>query len=212
MPGMMLALRLKPGRLQRDMPRGSFPSRGRSHPEQWSLLGRGRAGAGRGLAGAGAGAGPHPRGDVVQALQVPAVRPPGSGWPLALGIGAEGPGEAGVFGSRQVGVRRGGGGGRRGCREPWEATVGHVGWSVDPWGHDQGVERSLVEPCVRCHRWDEHLQVLPRLGVVERFQLGLPRRLHVVAFPAVGIDEHPPVRGQVGGEGLGGARCALIAW
>lgn len=205
---------LKHGHLVRDMPCGSVPGRGSSHPEQRFLLRCSRAGVGRGLAGAGAraGAGPHPCGDVVQALQVPAVRTPGSGRPLTLGSRAEGPREAGVFGSWQVGVCWGGGGGRRGCWEPREATIGHVGWCVDPWGHDQRVERSLVEPGMRCHRWDEHLQVLPRLGVVECFQLGLPWWLHVVAFPAVGIDEHPPVCWQVWGKGLGGARRALTAW
>lgn len=69
----------------------------------------------------------------------------------------------------------------------------------------------MVEPSVRCHRWDEHLQVLPGLGVVECFQLGLPRGLHVVAFPIVGIHEHPPVCGQMGSKGLGGAWRALTA-
>jgi len=136
------ALGLKPGRSGGDTP----PSQGWSHPEPWSLLRLSRAGAGRGLAGAGAGAGPHPRGDVVQALQVPTVGTPGSGRPLTLGRRAEGPRDTRVFGSRQVSVCWGGGSRRWGCWDPWKATVGHVGWSIDPWSHDQGVERSLVQP------------------------------------------------------------------
>lgn len=144
-PGVMPTVGLQPSCLGRAVPRGSIPGQGPSHLEQRSLLGPRRAGTGRGLARAGARAGPHPRGDVVQALQVSTVRTPGSGRPLTLGSRAEGPREAGVFGSWQVRVCRRGCGG---CQDPWETTVGQVGWAIDPRGHDQGVERSLVEPGV----------------------------------------------------------------
>lgn len=116
---------------------------GGSHGGQWSLLSAGRAGTGWGLAGAGAG--PHPRGDVIGALQVPAVRTPSCRRPLTLRIGAEGSREAPrVFGGRwlalQVGVCRGGGGGWRGCWQPWEAAIGHVGCAIE-----HGIEGRLVE-------------------------------------------------------------------